>query len=176
MLSVQLKPKNVSLIESVLKENQFIKKQNNYVYFHSRKQLITCKITLGRELLLTFSPSLQLEEYEMIHNIIIQLVKLMDAFYDDSNSLLGYLQKGEGAYILTNWDEWYIFLKKASLNSLEGKKVIIKDNDKDLGSGLLVDYVFHDHSPSIISCTIVEMLGERTYTGVNLKVVPTNEW
>src|SRR5262245_38104271 len=80
-----------------------------------------------RSLKINFSPQLNLKQYTIVNHIIKNLILALNAEYNDSQSLLGYLTNGDGAYIITNWDYWVTFLQKAKLRSLEGKKVRVFD-------------------------------------------------
>lgn len=127
-----------------------------------------------------YGKNLSMDDYEIIHNCIMHVHNLVGGRIDDSNSLLGYLENGEGAYIITNWEEWYAFLHKARYKTMEGQKVKVLDAGGDeLGSGLLTDYkIDRDSDVSFVvnECTLITTSGEQTFYGDYLKIVPVNDW
>ncbi|WP_338785901.1 hypothetical protein [Metabacillus sp. FJAT-53654] len=165
-------------VGSTLKELGFLFVKNEYNYYLKDKKLIEATIDSSNcSLKLLFSSGLNLEEYTMIHTIILCIMKKMNANIDDNDSLLGYTSNGEGAHIVSNWQNWYGFLQDAKLSSLEGKKVRVMDeNDKELASGMFVGYKADELTSSIIECTLITLFGERTYKGNKLSIQPTNEW
>ncbi len=163
-------------IEEALMKQGFKKRGENYIYKNSKIQVEAEADFIDRTVEISFSPQLNLEEYKTVHHLLVELIKELDAQCDDSGSLLGYLSEGNGAYILTNWEQWVSFLQEAKLRTLEGKKVRVLDEaGKELAAGMFVNYVA-DASSNIQECTVITLFGERTYKGDNLKVEATNEW
>ncbi|WP_204554825.1 hypothetical protein [Bacillus ectoiniformans] len=178
MLSAILQFKNEQDVHQVIEKLGFKGQMNQFKYNVKNKTLIEAVYEPApNSLTLQFSPGLNLEEYTMVHEKIVQLKQQLHAKIDDSNSLLGYLKSGEGAYIVTNWQKWYEFLQGAKLTTLEGKKVRVLDkNDKELASGLFVGYTKDEQSSNIVECTVITLFGERSFQGSNLTIEPTNEW
>ncbi|WP_175987732.1 hypothetical protein [Bacillus sp. Marseille-Q1617] len=163
-------------IEQALVKLGFKKHGGNYICKNSKIHLEAEADFINRTIEISFSPQLNLEEYKTVHLLFIELIKELDAQYDDSGSLLGYLSEGTGAYILTNWEQWISFLQEAKFRTLEGKKVRVLDEaGKELAAGMFVNYSA-DVSSNIKECTVITLFGERTYKGDNLKVEATNEW
>ncbi|KGP71012.1 hypothetical protein [Pontibacillus yanchengensis] len=129
-------------------------------------------------LFIQFRGDLTLEQYRAIHHLIKSLKDRTNGVLDESECLLGYLGSGEGAYIVTNWNEWSTFLLKASLRTLEGQKVRVLDKGQEIGSGMLAEYdIFQsDGGGFVSSCKLITLFGERTFKGEALQIVPTNEW
>ncbi|WP_335869837.1 hypothetical protein [Bacillus sp. 2205SS5-2] len=178
MFSVHLDVPSSSFIEDSLINQKFIKKKNQYVLNEKSTILINAIIDSSRcKLTLEFSPQLNLEQYARIHQVLSNLIEDLSAVYDDTNSLLGYLKNGEGAYILTNWHKWIDFLQQAKLKTLEGKKVrILDENQLELATGLFVGYQKNENSAVISKCTVITLFGERTFKGTSLTIEATNEW
>ncbi|KGX87253.1 hypothetical protein [Pontibacillus marinus] len=178
MLSVELHTPESNETEKILKSNGFQESNGHMVYKPNKQEQITVILNkTNQKITLTFSPQLNLEQFTTIHQKIMELIQCFDSKYDDSNSLLGYLKDGEGAYIITNWSKWYKLLQDARLKTLEGQKVRILDQkENELGSGIFVDYKRDTEHLTIIECSIITLFGEKAYSGTNLKIEPTNEW
>ncbi|MYL34694.1 hypothetical protein GLW08_03105 [Pontibacillus yanchengensis] len=129
-------------------------------------------------LLIQFRGDLTLEQYRAIHHLIKSIQERTVGDLDESECLLGYLGNGEGAYIVTNWEEWSTFLLRASLRTLEGQKVRVLDKGQEIGSGMLAEYdiIQSDGGGCIPSCKLITLFGERTFKGEALQIIPTNEW
>ncbi|EIJ82219.1 hypothetical protein PB1_04775 [Bacillus methanolicus PB1] len=159
-----------STISGVATENgwKIQLKGNNYLYvIHEINE---------QKIVFSFSKNLSFEEYQQIHHIIISLQQHIKGTIDVSNSLLGYLPDGRGAYIITNWNKWSHFILTAKLKSLEGHKVIVYNGKgKELGNGLLLDYKL-DKSPCVYECTLITTFGEQIFHGEYLVIEPTNKW
>ncbi|MEI5908246.1 hypothetical protein WAK64_14400 [Bacillus spongiae] len=179
MLSVVIDLSNLEFVEELLRAYKFTKQKETYVLKKKNNIFINATINHSSCKLKTeFSPHLTLEQYEEIHDIHVHLIKELNTTkYDDRNSLLGYLQNGEKAYIITNWEKWYSFLQEAKYKSLEGKKVMIQDESKqELASGLFLSYDSDPNTAKITRCTVITLFGERTFKGDGLTIEPTNEW
>ncbi|QHE53825.1 hypothetical protein [Pontibacillus sp. HMF3514] len=178
MLSVELQTSDLNDIEKILKSKGFQENNGDMVYKPNKQEQITVSLNeANQKLTLMFSPQLNLEQFSTIHQKIMELIQFFGTHYDDSNSLLGYLKDGEGAYIITNWSKWYKFLQDARLKTLEGQKVRILDQkENELGSGMFVDYKRDTEHLTIIECSIITLFGEKSYSGTDLKIEPTNEW
>ncbi|MGM0876891.1 MAG: hypothetical protein ACQEWV_19575 [Bacillota bacterium] len=178
MLSATLLFLHSKNVGSSLEEIGFRFEENVYIYYVKNKKLIEASIdSSNSSFKLLFSPGLNLEEYTTVHTIIVSLMKKLEAKIDDRESLLGYTSNGEGAYIVSNWQNWYGFLQGAKLTSLEGKKVRVTDeSDRELVSGMFVGYKSDKLTSTIIECTLITLFGEKTYKGNNLSIKPTNEW
>lgn len=182
MLTAIISYKGHYNIDNILVNQIGLKKTgSSYTFIHNNQKLASVQHDEGgKKLSFSFSPGLKMNQYENIHFAILQTVDAVNGSIEDSGSLLGYLQNGEGAYIVSNWNEWALFLQKARLKSLEGQKVSIFDEtDAELASGLLTDYVLEINDEGyyrISECTVITLVGEKKYTSASLKVEPTNEW
>ncbi|WP_078546424.1 hypothetical protein [Litchfieldia alkalitelluris] len=152
---------------------------NKIIILYKNKEISTLTIK-HNEVFVSFSGNLSFDEFSIINKVINRILSINEAYIDDKNSLLGYLQDGTHAYIYTNWSSWVFFINEAKFKTLEGNKVIVKNNqEQELGSGLLIDYTFEVCSSSLITfnrCTLITTLGERTFTGSQLTIVPTDRW
>ncbi|WP_243292496.1 hypothetical protein [Bacillus sp. FJAT-47783] len=178
MLSVTVEIQNKEEFDLLLLKLGFFRKNGFYIFKTNNRELLRAEYTSDDDsAVFKFSPGLNLEEYTTIHHLLKEILQDGKLNFDDSNSLLGYLKNGEGAYILTNWYKWYEFLQDAKLKSLEGKKVrVLDEKERELASGLFVEYKKDNASHKIIQCSVITLLGERTYSGNALKIEPTNEW
>ncbi|MGG0178725.1 hypothetical protein [Gottfriedia acidiceleris] len=164
-------------IEHTLHMKGFRIQEGTYFYTNSNIKLKGVIDSNKRSLKINFSPQLNLKQFTIVHHIIKNLILALNAEYNDSQSLLGYLTNGEGAYIITNWDYWVAFLQKAKLRSLEGKKVRVFDvTNKEIASGMFISYKMVDQSSNITECTLITHFGERSFKGSNLLIEATNEW
>jgi hypothetical protein len=160
-----------SLISGIATENGWkipLKGEKHYIHVLHEKN--------NQQIVFTFSNHLSFEQYQQIHNMIANIQQHIKGTIDDSNSLLGYLSDGRGAYIITNWNEWAYFIMSAKLKALEGQKVIVyNDKEIELGNGLLLDYKLNE-SACIYECTLITTFGERTFRDKPLLIKPTNKW
>ncbi len=164
-------------IEDTLLMQGYRMQGEQYFYTNNKVQLEGVVDYNKRTLEIHFSPQLNLKEYTIVHHIIKKHIVELNAEYNDSKSLLGYLSNGSGAYIITNWEHWVIFLQEAKLRSLEGKKVRVFDEaNNEIASGMFVNYTMDDQSSKITDCTVITLFGERSITGNNLSIEATNEW
>ncbi|PGL72049.1 hypothetical protein [Bacillus sp. AFS055030] len=164
-------------IEQILYEQGFKIQDGTYIYTKSNIKLEGVLDSHNRSLKINIPPQLNLKQYTIIHHFIKNLILVLTAKYNDSQSLLGYLSNGEGAYILTNWEHWVAFLQKAKLRSLEGKKVqVFDDSNKEIASGLFISYKMDEQSSNITECILITHFGERSFKGSNLVIEATNEW
>jgi hypothetical protein len=167
--------KNISEFSFILKgtetENGWkvpLKDRKNDVYIVHEKN--------KQQLVFSFANHLSFEQYQQIHHLITRIQHYIEGTVDDSNSLLGYLADGRGAYIVTNWNEWAHFIMSAKLKSLEGQKVsVYDDKETELASGLLLDYKL-DEAGYIYECTLITTFGEQTLRNHPLRIEPANEW
>ncbi|WP_421380946.1 hypothetical protein ACOJQI_18925 [Bacillus salacetis] len=178
MLSVKVDIQNLEELHLPLLKLGFSNRTGSYIYKENNRDLLRGEYdSESSSFLFEFSPGLNLEEYTAIHNLLKEIIRAGELKFDDSNSLLGYLKDGEGAYILTNWSQWHEFLQDAKLRSLEGKKVrVLDENDKELASGLYVESKKDEETNKIKECAVITLFGERSYKGESLKIEPTNEW
>ncbi|WP_088010780.1 hypothetical protein [Gottfriedia acidiceleris] len=164
-------------IEHTLHMNGFRIQDGTYFYTNSNIKLEGVVDSNKGSLKINFSPQLNLKQYTIVHDIIKNLILVLNAKYNDSQSLLGYLINGEGAYIITNWNYWVSFLQKAKLHSLEGKKVrVFDETKKEIASGMFISYIMDEQTSSISECTLITHFGERSFKGSNLLIEATNEW
>ncbi|PGS52380.1 hypothetical protein [Bacillus sp. AFS041924] len=164
-------------IEQTLYIKGFRKQEETFIYTNNNIKLECVIDSNKRSLNINFSPHLNLKQYTIVHNIIKNLILVLNAEYTDSQSLLGYLTNGKGAYIITNWADWVAFLQKAKLRSLEGKKVnLFDETNKEIASGMFISYKMDDQSSNITECTLITHFGERSFKGSNILIEPTNEW
>jgi hypothetical protein len=109
--------------------------------------------------------------------LILELVYGNEDAIDERGCQLGYLENGEKAYLIKNWEEWKAFLMKAKLRTLEGQNVqALNSAGEELGSGLLAEYETSSNPFRINSCTLITLFGERKYAGENMRIVPTNQF
>lgn len=149
---------------------------SKYSVYRGNKSLATIQ---GSESALEFQidPHLGLDEFQFLRDIILDLCYGNEAAIDERDCQLGYLESGEKAYLIKNWEEWKAFLMKAKLKTLEGQNVQVLDEEgEELGSGLLAEYEIESPPFSITSCTLITLFGERKFAGKNLSVVPTNQF
>ncbi|NKE06964.1 hypothetical protein [Mesobacillus selenatarsenatis] len=122
-------------------------------------------------------PYLGLEEFQFLRNLIMELSYGNEAAIDERDCQLGYLENGEAAFLIKNWEEWKLFLMKAKLRTLEGQNVqALNPEGDELGSGLLAEYEIAEGPFRITSCTLITLFGERKFEGENIKIVPTNQF
>jgi hypothetical protein len=155
----------------------FTIQEGTHVYTKGNIKLETVIDSDKRSLKINIPPQLNLKQYTIVHHFIKDLILVFNAEYNDSQSLLGYLTNGEGAYIITNWNDWAAFLQKAKLRSLNGKKVqVFDETNKEIASGLFISYKMDEPSFNIIECILITHFGERCFKGNNLLIEATNEW
>lgn len=184
MLSTTIlyKEDKATLINEVLQDHQFFNKADQTFSYRTEnfKELATAIYEKSTTTLaIQYGEALSFKEYELLHHLILSINASINGEIDDSKSLLGYLENGEPAYIITNWDSWTTFLNKAKHVSMEGQKVkVYNEVGLEVGSGLLVGYDSDRTNQKqfiITSCTLVTLFGERTYTGKQLTIEPTGE-
>ncbi|PFM79967.1 hypothetical protein COJ46_11610 [Bacillus sp. AFS077874] len=178
MLTVELHSISPDLsIEDALHLRGFGIQKGTYFYTKGNIKLEGVIDSDKRSLKINIPPQLNLKQYTIVHHIIKNLILVLNAEYNDSQSLLGYLTNGEGAYIITNWDYWVAFLQKAKLRSLEGKKVqVFDETNKEIASGMFISYKMDEQSSNIIECILITHFGERSFKGSSLLIEATNEW
>ncbi|WP_053361673.1 hypothetical protein [Bacillus sp. FJAT-27251] len=155
-------------------ESRHIK--GNAVYYHERT-LATLQYNENDEVIFLIDPQLEMSQYEVIREAILQITAGKDITIDESECQLGYLQNGESAHLIRNWEPWKEFLMKARLRTLEGQNVIVKNEEgEDLDNGLLAEYATAENPFRITSCTVITIFGERKYEGESLVVEPTNQF
>lgn len=165
---------HIQNLDSLLAKLQFKKREDHYILNTiENKRLVDLVINEDEySLTLTFANNLAFKDYERIHHLIDQLANDLNGVVDDKESLLGYLQNGEGAHIHTNWDQWAAFLTQARYKTLEGQMVkVLKEDGQELGSGLLVEYTFNSRH-HLEECKLVTMFGEKTFKGEKLEIIP----
>lgn len=178
MLTATIQFKPAYHIERTLLENGFKHSKESYVLeTKERKELARAEIR-SEEVLFTFPGNLGMREYEAVHEALKSVLEASGGSIDDSNSLLGYLPNGEGAYIIHQFRAWTTFLLTAKHHSMKGQKVQVLDEaGRMMGEGLLMDYELEDSdSFSVRKCTLVTTFGEQSYTGKHLKIEPTGNW
>ncbi|RSK28347.1 hypothetical protein EJF36_16570 [Bacillus sp. HMF5848] len=177
MLSVLLKYNKDKELADALFAEGFILQNGKWVFMDGLHILLSIESATDEEATIGFPGDLPMNRFKKVHDKLINLADHLEAEIDDSQSLLGYLANGDGAYIVTNWTEWIIFLQEAKLRTLEGKKVrVLDEKETELGNGLYVSSETESTTGNITSCTIITMFGEKTYTSNTLIIEPTNEW
>jgi hypothetical protein len=147
-------------------------KGNSFIY--NGKTLATIK-QADEQVVFSIHPQLEMKEYEVLRDLILQTTAGKDVELDESECQLGYLENGEPAYLIKNWESWKEFLMKAKLRTLEGQNVLIKnEEEEELGNGLLTDYTTESTPFRITSVTLITIFGEQKYDGDNLILEPTN--
>jgi hypothetical protein len=145
------------------------------VIYHE-KTLATIK-TNDDEVVFSIHPQLEMHQYEVLRTVILEIMAGNNAVLDETGCQLGYLENGEAAYLIKNWEPWKAFLTKAKLRTLEGQNVILKnESGEELGNGLLAEYKFESDPFRITSCTIITIFGERKFEGKTLTIEPTNQF
>lgn len=156
---------------------EHIKKSGgNYTVYQGEKSLATIK---GNENETEFliDPYLDLDEFQFLRNLILELAFGNEDAIDERGCQLGYLENGEKAYLIKNWEEWKAFLMKAKLRTLEGQNVqALNESGDELGSGLLAEYEISTNPFRIKSCTLITLFGERKFEGESIRIVPTNQF
>lgn len=172
MLTLKIKGTPIEHIQS---EN--IKKSGGkYMVYRGNKSLATIQGT-GSEVEFQIDPYLGLEEFQFLRDIILELSYGNEAAIDERDCQLGYLENGEKAYLIKNWEAWKTFLMKAKLKTLEGQNVqALNEEGEELGSGLLAEYEISINPFRITSCTLITLFGERKFEGENIMIVPTNQF
>lgn len=157
--------------------SEHIKKNGgNYTVYLGNKSLATVK---GNENVTEFliDPYLDLDEFQFLRDLILELAFGNEDAIDERGCQLGYLENGEKAYLIKNWEDWKAFLMKAKLRTLEGQNVqALNEAGDELGSGLLAEYVISVSPFRIKSCTLITLFGERKFEGENIRIVPTNQF
>lgn len=158
-------------------ESEHIKRSGStYSVIRGNKTLATIKGT-GNEVEFQIDPYLDLDAFQFLRNIILELSYGNEAAIDERECQLGYLENGEKAYLIKNWEEWKTFLMKAKLRTLEGQNVqVLNEAGEELGSGLLAEYEIATTPFRITSCTLITLFGERKFAGENISIVPTNQF
>lgn len=171
---LNLKITGISLEELT---SEHIKNQGSkYSVYRGNKSLAAIQGT-GKEVEFQIDPYLDLEEFQFLREIILEIGSGNGTSLDESGCQLGYLENGEKAFLIENWDEWKTFLMKAKLKTLEGQSVQAMNNEgEELGSGLLAEYDTAVNPFRITSCTLITLFGERKFEGDNLSIVPTNQF
>ena len=149
---------------------------SKYFVYRGNKSLATIQGTES-EVEFQIDPYLDLDEFQFLREIILDLCYGNEDAVDERDCQLGYLESGEKAYLIKNWEEWKAFLMKAKLKTLEGQNVqLLNDEGEELGSGLLAEYEVAAPPFRIMSCTLITLFGERKFEGKNLSIVPTNQF
>lgn len=131
----------------------------------------------GNEVEFHIDPYLDLDEFQFLRDLIMDLSYGNEAAIDERGCQLGYLENGEKAFLIKNWEEWKVFLMKAKLRTLEGQNVqALNPEGEELGAGLLAEYEIAEGPFRITSCTLITLFGERKFEGENIKIVPTNQF
>lgn len=175
------------LLATISNDNQIkelnlsqIKKQDSYYAITVDNKSLGKVSVNPTDIRIEFKPDLAMEEFKVVHDLILSINEIVQGKISDDESMLGYLKEGEPACIVTNWDKWYSFLNEAKLKSLVGQKVRVFDhNNKELSNGMLVEYktTSTDNLPfAITDCNIITIFGEKTFSGDFLKIEPVNEW
>lgn len=148
----------------------------NKAVIRNNKTLATIK-EAGNEVAFQIDPYLDLDEFQFLRDIIMELSFGNEFAFDERDCQLGYLENGEKAYLIKNWEEWKVFLMKAKLRTLEGQNVqALNPEGAEIGSGLLAEYEIAENPFRITSCSLITLFGERKFEGENIKIVPTNQF
>lgn len=154
-------------------KSEYIKGKS--VIYHE-KTLATFKSNED-EVVFSIHPQLEMHQYEVLRQVILEIMAGHNVELDESGCQLGYLENGEGAYLIKNWESWKEFLMKAKLRTLEGQNVMLKnESGEELGNGLLAEYKIETDPFRITSCTIITTFGERSFEGNALTIEPTNQF
>jgi hypothetical protein len=158
-------------------DSEHIKKiGNTHFAYRGNKTLATIQGS-GNGIEFQIDPYLGLDEFQFLRKIILDLCYGNESAIDERDCQLGYLENGEKAYLIKNWEEWKAFLMKAKLKTLEGQNVqALNEQGEELGSGLLAEYEITTTPFRIRSCTLITLFGERKFEGANLSIVPTNQF
>ncbi len=157
-------------------ENITSKHIKNKTVIMNNKTLATIK-GIGKEVEFHIDPYLDLDEFQFLRDIIVEVSYGMEDAIDESGCQLGYLENGEKAFLIKNWEEWKAFLMKAKLKTLEGQNVqVLNENGEELGSGILAEYQLGDTPFRIENCTLITLFGERKFAAEKIKIVPTNQF
>jgi hypothetical protein len=149
--------------------------KGNSVIYHE-KTLATLKPD-NDQVVFSIHPQLEMHQYEVLRTVILEILEDNNVQLDETGCQLGYLENGEAAYLIKNWEPWKEFLTKAKLRTLEGQNVRLKnESGEELGNGLLAEYQIESNPFRITSCTIITIFGERKFEGEVLTVEPTNQF
>jgi hypothetical protein len=175
-VSFMLKLKIMGIPFEHINSEHIKKSGSNHSVYRGNKSLATIKDN-GNETEFLIDPYLDLDEFQFLRDLIIELAYGNEDAIDERGCQLGYLENGEKAYLIKNWEEWKAFLMKAKLRTLEGQNVqALNESGEELGSGLLAEYKISAHPFRIHSCTLITLFGERKFEGENLRIVPTNQF
>ncbi|MCM3124592.1 MULTISPECIES: hypothetical protein [unclassified Mesobacillus] len=148
----------------------------NQTVIMNTKTLATIKGT-GNEVEFHIDPHLDLDEFQFLRDIVMELSYGNEDAIDERGCQLGYLENGEKAFLIKNWEEWKAFLMKAKLRTLEGQNVqALNEVGEELGAGILAEYEVEAGPFRIRSCTLITLFGERKFEGDNIRIVPTNQF
>ncbi|WP_134704037.1 hypothetical protein [Ammoniphilus sp. YIM 78166] len=180
MLSAMIQYNPSRDIDQALTEHGFKRAQGYYVLeTKDQKQLarLEPQATPG-EASIAFPGSLNMSEYTAIHLALKGVLGELEGTIEDTNSLLGYLPTGEGAYIITNFSAWELFLLRAKHQSMKGQKVKVLDPEgRVISEGLLMDYTESSTNGfGITECTLITAAGEQTLSRPSLVIEPTGAW
>ena len=129
------------------------------------------------EIVFSIHPQLDMAEYEVLRDIILQITSGHNVEIDESECQLGYLENGESAHLIHNWQAWKTFLMEAKLRTLEGQNVLIKNElGEELGNGLLAEYKIETEPFRITSCTLITIFGEQKFDSDSITIEPTNQF
>lgn len=159
-------------------ESEQIKKSGDKYFVSRGNKTLATAIGTGNAVEFKIDPYLNLEEFQFLREVILELANGNEGAIDERDCQLGYLDNGEKAYLIKNWEAWKAFLMKAKLRTLEGQNVqALNEDGEELGSGLLAEYEIGSEKPfRITSCTLITLFGERKFEGGNLSIVPTNQF
>lgn len=122
-------------------------------------------------------PYLDLDEFQFLRDIVMEVSYGNEDAIDERGCQLGYLENGEKAFLIKNWEEWKAFLMKAKLRTLEGQNVqALNQAGEELGAGILAEYEVEASPFRIRRCTLITLFGERKFEGDNIRIVPTNQF
>lgn len=163
-------------IEDLVSSDRLRKSGGKYFVYEGNKSLATIQQSEnGIEFLI--DPHLGLEEFQVLRNLVLEVSYGNEDAIDERDCQLGYLESGEKAYLIKNWEEWKAFLLRAKLKTLEGQNVqALNEDGEELASGLLAEYEILTAPFRITSCTLITLFGERKFTGTNLTILPTNQF
>ncbi|WP_142383515.1 hypothetical protein [Bacillus sp. T33-2] len=172
MLKLILRGVTIEEISSTLVQQN----GGSYIAMHQGKTLAELQPGMN-EVVFQISQHLSLEEFQVLHDGIVSISEATGAEIDETKCQLGYLQNGDKAYLISNWDDWKQFLVSAKLKTLEGQNVIVKkENGEQLGAGLLAEFTTAVNPFRITSCTLITLFGDKKIEGTQLTVEPAGQF
>ncbi|RXI98268.1 hypothetical protein DS745_18205 [Anaerobacillus alkaliphilus] len=179
MLQVTFQYQGQQPVFETLKSLHFNYDNGKYISNENAYRATITHAAETKQLLLTFSKELSFDQYKHLHKVVKTIAENIGASVDDHLALMGYLEDGSEAFIVSGWEQWVRFLETAKHVSMEGQKVQVYQDQQLKGEGILLEAHKDETDNShfrIISCTILSKSGEQVFSGNNLLILATGEF